>query len=143
MNDIPSLTSLIALLSRILQSNLNNCADLFNTILNTINGALSAKGGFNIPGLLLGFSDALPGYSQDRAFLNITERLEAAGIPTGPINGEPNDLLGAIKSMLDGQTEEMDTNSFIKVSNKEITIPTPVGPLIIPPGILNSAGKMF
>lgn len=137
------ITSLIALLSRILQSNLNNCADLFNTILNTINGALSAKGGFNIPGLLLGFSDALPGYSQDRAFLNITERLEAAGIPTGPINGESNDLLSAIKSMLDGQTEEMDTNSFIKVSNKEITIPTPFGPLIVPPGILNSSGKIF
>ena len=47
------------------------------------------------------------------------------------------------KSIIDGNTEELDTNSFIKVTNKEIIVPTPVGPLVIPPGILNSVGKML
>lgn len=140
---ISIIKSLIALLTRLLRTNFNNCLDLFNTILALITGAISARGGFNVPGFLLGFSDSLAGYSQDRAFLNITERLSAAGIPTGPINGEPNDLLTAFKSMIDGQTEEMDTNGFIKASNKEVTIPTPVGPIIIPPGIINVAGKTF
>lgn len=140
---IQIIRGLIALLTRLLATNFNNCLDLFNTILALIRRAISAGGGFNVPGLLLGFADAGAGYSQDRAFLNLTERLSAAGIPTGPINGEPNDLLTSFKSMIDAQTEEMDQNGFVKASNKEVTIPTPVGPIIIPPGIINVAGKVF
>lgn len=134
---------LIALLTRLLNANFNNCLDLFNTILSLIRNAISARGGFNIPGFLLGFADEAAGYSQDRAFLNLTERLSAAGIPTGPINGQPNDLLTAFKSMIDANTEEMDQNGFVKAANKEVRIPSPVGPIIIPPGIINVAGKTF
>lgn len=136
------ITALITLLKKILQNNLTNCADLFSLILNTINGALSSAPPFNIPGILLGFSKQLPGYSQDRAFINISERLEAAGIPTGPINGEDNDMLSLVKSVIDGHTEEMDQNSFVAASNSLVTIPTPAGPIIIPPGIINVSGKM-
>ena len=60
-----------------------------------------------------------------------------------PLYGESNDLPIIIKSILDGQINEMDANSFIKVSNKLVTIPTPIGPIQIPPGILNSTGKLF
>ncbi len=137
------ITALIALLVKILEDGLDNCYALFNTILSTIQGALGTKAAFNIPGILLGLSDKLPGYSQDRAALNIMERMEAAGIKLGPIFGVDNNLPKVVKSIIDGNTEELDTNSFVKVANKEIIIPTPVGPLIIPPGILNSAGKLI
>jgi hypothetical protein len=137
------ITALIALLVKILEDGLDNCYALFNTILSTIQGALGTKAVFNIPGILLGLSDKLPGYSQDRAALNIMERMEAAGIKLGPIFGVDNNLPKVVKSIIDGNTEELDTNSFVKVANKEIIIPTPVGPLIIPPGILNSAGKLI
>jgi hypothetical protein len=137
------ITALIALLTKILQDGIDNCFAIFNTILSTIQGALSLKSPLSVPGILLGLSDKLPGYSQDRAYLNIVERLENLGISTGPIFGESNNLPSIIKSIIDGHTEEQDTNSFISVSNKEMIIPSPVGPIIIPPGILNSSGKMF
>jgi hypothetical protein len=35
----------------------------------------------------------------------------------------------------------MDTHGFVKVANKEMIIPSPMGPIIIPPGLLNSSGK--
>ena len=137
------ITALIALLKKILENGVDNCADLFSTILNTINGSLTATGGFNVSGFLLGFSDNLPGFSVDRAFLNAIERMNANGISTGDINGAPNDLVSTVRNMFESIIEEVDTNSFVKVSNKEMTIPTPVGPLIIPPGLLNSSGKLF
>jgi hypothetical protein len=137
------ITSLIALLVKILEGGINDCYTLFNTILNTIQTALSARAPFNIPGILLGLSDSLPGYSQDRALLNISERIESAGVSLSPIFGEDNNLSKIIKSIIDGNTEELDTNSFIKVANKEMIIPSPVGPIIIPPGILNSTGKLI
>lgn len=136
-------TSLIALLTKIVENKVDNCYEIFNSVLTTIETALSNNGPINIPGILLGLSDRLPGYSQDRAYLNIVERLENVGISTGPIFGEENNLPKIIKSIIDGNTEEIDTNSFIKVTNKEIILPSPVGPIIIPPGILNSIGKQI
>ena len=137
------ITALIALLTKLLAMKLDNCFAIFNAILSAINGALSVGGGFNIPGFLLGFSHLLPGYSQDRAMLNISERMESAGISLSPLYGEANDIPAMVKSIIDGHTEEHDTNGFIKVSNQLITIPTPVGPIVIPPGILSSSGKAF
>jgi len=137
------ITALIALLVKILENGIDNCYALFNTILGTIQLALGTKATFNIPGILLGLSDKLPGYSQDRAYINISERIEAAGVKLGPIFGADNNLPKIVKSIIDGNTEELDTNSFVKVANKEIIIPTPVGPIVIPPGILNSAGKLI
>ena len=136
-------TALIALLTRILQNGIDNCADLFDAVLITINATLSAPRPFNIPGILLGLSHYLPGYSEDRAILNIMERVEASGISLGPIYGEPNKLVDLIASIVKGNSEEMDSNSFIAVSNQEITIPTPVGPITIPPGLLSSSGKLI
>jgi len=138
-------STLIALLTKILEIGLDNCADLFKLISQSIESAL--KGGnikIPIPGFLLGLSHNLPGYSTDRAQLNIVEKLEASGISTSPIFGESNNLNALVKSIIDGNTEETDANSFIQVSTQEVIIPTPFGlPIIIPPGIINSSGKMF
>lgn len=137
------ITALIAILTKILQEGIDNCFAIFNTILSTIQNALSISAPISIPGILLGLSDKLPGYSQDRAYLNIIERLENMGISLGPIFGVDNNLPTIVKSIIDGNTEEIDTNSFIKVTNKEMIIPSPVGPIVIPPGILNSVGKQL
>jgi len=137
------ITALIALLTKIIEEGIEDCFTIFTTILSTIQGALSAGPPLTIPGILLGLSDKLPGYSQDRAFMNIMERIAGAGISTGPIFGESNNLSTIVKAFIDGNTEEIDTNSFIKVTNKEMIIPSPVGPIIIPPGLLNSVGKQL
>ena len=137
------ITSLISLLTKILQEGIDNCSDLYNAVLATITSALSSPAPFKIPGLILGLSDKLPGYSTDRATLNIMERMESSGIELGPIYGDSNKLVDLVSSIVKGNMEEMDTNSFVAVAKKEIIIPTPVGPVIIPPGILNSAGKVI
>lgn len=137
------ITALIALLQKFLQEKIDNCAAIFGTILSTITAALSAKGGFNVPGIILGLSDKLPGMSKDRIMIDSLERIEALGINTGPIFGEANNIPKILSGFLDSFIDDMDKNSFVKVANKEIKIPTPIGPLIIPPGILNSAGKLF
>lgn len=137
-------TALITLLTRILEEGLDNCADLYGAVFATINAALATSPPFNIPGILLGLSHKLPGYSEDRATLNIMERMEASGISLGPIYGDSNKLVDLVTSIVKGNTEEMDTNSFVAVSNQEIIIPTPFGaPIIIPPGLLNSSGKVI
>jgi hypothetical protein len=137
--------SLINFLSRLRTiPNFDNCSTLFEAITAAIEASLAGTKSFNLPGILLGLSDTVsPGYSQDRALLNITERLEKAGVPMGPLYGDSNKLVDVIKGIVDGHTEEMDTNGFVKVSNKKMTIPTPVGPIVIPPGILNSSGKII
>ena len=140
------ITSLIALLTKLLELGLDNCDSLFKIISQSIDLALkggSVGVGPQIPGFLLGLSHFLPGYSADRAYLNITEKLESSGISVGNIFGEENNLNSLVKSIIDGHTEETDANSFIQVSTQEVIIPSPVGPIIIPPGIINSSGKMF
>lgn len=137
------ITALIALLTKILEYGIDNCADLFNIVLQTINGALAASVPFNIPGILLALSDKLPGYSEDRATLNIMERMESAGISLGPIYGDTNKLVDLVSSIIKGHTEEIDSHSFAAVSNQLVTIPiVPGAPSItLPPGFIKSVGK--
>lgn len=136
--------SLISILQQLLSGQINNCFDLFNIILTTINNSLRGGIANAIPALLLSFSDKLPGYSQDRAYMNIAERIEAAGISLGPIYGEANNLSTIVKSIIDGHTEEEDNNGFIAGGNTFFTMPVPpmgAGPMVFPPGIVSVFGK--
>lgn len=136
--------SLIALLTKLLDLiEMTSCDDIFNTISQTIESALNVSGKIPVPGVLLSLSDNLPGFSSDRAYMTIIEKLNVAGVNTGPIYGTDNKLPLIIKSILDGHTEEMDSNSYIKTSNKEINLTQYGAPVIIPPGILQSVGKML
>lgn len=138
------ITALIALLKKILEQNIDNCYELFQTVLNTLNSSLSMKTPMNVPSILLTLSEGLPGFSQDRAYMNIMERLEASGIPTGPLYGESNDIGNLVKSIIDGHTEENDTNGFVKTTNSlPIISGNAGGPIVIPPGMLNIVGKSF
>ncbi len=135
-------SSLISLLKRLLVERIDNCYDLFNFILTTINTTLRGGRATGIPSFLLSFSNNLPGYSQDRALMNISERLEAAGISLSPIYGEANKLPQIIKSIIDGHIEEQDTNGFIAAGNQFLTVPSAGGPVVFPPGIITIFGKI-
>lgn len=138
------ITALIAILKKILESEIDNCFSLFQTILSTLTSALAMKTPMTVPSVLLLLSESLPGYSQDRAFMNIMERLEASGVPTGPLYGESNDIGKMVKSIIDGHTEEKDLNGFIKTTNSlPIISGNAGGPIVIPPGMLNVVGKSF
>jgi len=120
-------TSLIALLKKIQETEVGSCFEIFQAILSTIEAAINMKGPITIPSILLFTADLSSGYSKERAFLNISERMSNAGIPTGPIFGEDNDLLSAVKSIIDGHTEEEDTNSFVQIVLKGGALPGPTG----------------
>lgn len=137
------ITALIALLTKIIDSGIDNCQDLYAAILQAIDAALNADSPITIPNFLLAFSDSLPGYSQDRAFINAIERMEAAGVETGPIFGEENKLPAVIKSIIDGNTEEMDKNSFVKIVLKPGILPGPTGGAIITPATFSGVGKFI
>lgn len=137
------ITALISILKKILETNIDNCYELFQTVLNTIKTALSMKTPMAVPSVLLVLSEALPGYSQDRAYMNIMERLEASGVPTGPLYGESNDIGNIVKSIIDGHTEEEDQNSFVKIVLQGGVLPGPTGGAVIPPAIISGVGKKF
>lgn len=134
--------ALIALLIKILTEQLESCEQIFNLILQTIQGALNAPIKLPIPGLLLVFSDLLPGYSSDRAFMNANERLTAMGVNMGPLYGTENKLNSIIKGIIDGHSEEMDANSFIKIALKPTVIPAGPTAAVISP-LVTGVGKMF
>jgi hypothetical protein len=134
--------ALIALLIKILTEQLESCEQIFNLILQTIQGALNAPIKIPIPGLLLVFSDLLPGFSSDRAFMNVNERLTAMGVNMGPLYGSENKLNSIIKGIIDGHTEEVDANSFIKIALKPSIIPAGPGGAVISP-LVTGVGKMF
>lgn len=134
-------TSLIGFLTKVLEDGLDNCYDLFNAIIAGINGALTANGSIQIPNLLLIFADKQSGYSPERASMNISEKMSSAGINMGPIFGESNNLQTLIKSIMDGHSEEQNTNGFVSSTNSLPVIVPGLG--IIPPGMMTLSGKIL
>ena len=114
---------LISLLTKILEQGLDNCFDLFNAVISTLTTAINTSIPLKIPSVLLLITPFLPGYSPERAYMSAIEGMAAAGIPTGPINGEPNDFIEAQKKMIFAMNEE--ENNFGAFD--AVTIPTPAG----------------
>ena len=137
------LKALIAFLLKILGEKIDNCYALFSAVITAITAALSANISLKVPGLLLLFSDMLPGFSEDRAFMNIMERISASGVKTEAIFGETNNIGTIVKSIIDGHTEEMDENSYIKITLKGGALPGPSGGAVIIPGLISGVGKQF
>ena len=110
------ISSLIALLTKLLETDLTNCETLFGLINSTINAAL--MGGLSliqIPPILLLSSALRDGYSADRAYMNAMENLNGAGIDTGDKFGVPSQVGDFVKGIIDGHTKEHDTNSKVSV----------------------------
>jgi hypothetical protein len=75
--------------------------------------------------------------------MNAMERIAGSGIKTGPVFGETNNIGTIVKSLIDGHTEEMDQNSFIKITLKGGALPGPSGGAAIIPGTIAGVGKLF
>jgi hypothetical protein len=122
---------------------IKSCSEFFDAILSLLN-SLRVGVSQKIPGLLLQLSKRLPGYSENRAIMNIAEYLEANGISTGDIFGEENNIIPFVSSIIKGHQQEMDQNSFVQVSLDGGSIP--VAPLggaaVIVPGLLKAHGKI-
>lgn len=114
---------LIALLTKILEQGFDNCFDLFNAVISTLSSAINTSIPLKIPPVLLLITPFLPGYSPERAYMSAIEGMAAAGIPTGPINGEPNDFIEAQKKLIFAMNEE--ENNFGAFD--AVTLPTPLG----------------
>ena len=109
------IAALIALLKRIIETGINNCADLIGAIGAAIDGALSASGGLNIPNVLLLIADKLPGFSAVKTAMDVTEKMEAMGIPTGGVNGEPNYLVLSHSASIEGMADNLAKTPFISI----------------------------
>lgn len=122
---------------------IKSCSEFYDAILSLLN-SLRVGVSQKIPGLLLQLSKRLPGYSENRAIMNIGEYLEANGIQTGDIFGQENNIIPFVSSIVKGHQQEMDQNSFVQVSLDGGSIP--VAPLggaaVIVPGLLKAHGKV-
>lgn len=133
---------LIKLLLKVLEFGIQSCAEFFDTILRVIQAALNRSVNIPVPGLLLVLSEALPGFSSDRAYMDALQRMEDAGINTGDIYGTENKLPSMVKSMIDAYSSEMDTNSYVKIALKPTVIPAGPGGAVISP-LITGNGKVF
>jgi hypothetical protein len=104
--------ALIALLKQILENGLDSCEAIFAAISAAINGALNA-GGLNIPNPLLALAGRLPGFSAVKTTMDITEKMQNMGIPTGDINGEPNYHVLSASAQVQGFADNLAVTPFI------------------------------
>lgn len=91
------------------------CKNLLNSIKRIMDLILS-KAGFTpkIPPPLLLLADALPGYSSERATINVIEYMQKNGLETGPLpDGTPNQMVPFVSSILKGNDKESSENSKI------------------------------
>lgn len=109
------------------------CKSILDELLQLLNlgvrrriNVLSAVGG-EIPLPLLLSSRLLDGYSPTRSFLNVIDKLEEIGVPTGPMpDGSPNKFIASIKAIIDGNSEEIAENGKVAIGIGPLTI-TPAG----------------
>lgn len=133
--------ALIALLKKIIEDGLDNCADLFAAIGAAIDGALNASGGPGIPNVLLLLADRLPGFSAIKTHMDAVEKMESMGIPTGDINGEPNYFMAAFLANTTTLADNIAKTPFIS-TNKGMLGSSPTGPVYIPPAQTQQAALM-
>jgi hypothetical protein len=107
--------ALIALLKQILENGLDSCEAIFAAISAAINGALSA-GGLDIPNPLLALAGKLPGFSAVKTTMDITEKMQNMGIPTGDINGEPNYHVLSTSAQVQGLADNLAVTPFKSIN---------------------------
>lgn len=79
--------------------------------------------GSDIPLPLLFASKLLDGYSPTRAYLNVVEKFEELGVPTGPMpDGSPNEFMSSIFAMIDGMDTEHNKNGKTVAAIPSLTV---------------------
>jgi hypothetical protein len=90
-------------------------------LLNMINS--TAIPGSQIPLPLLALSDLLPGYSVERATINVIENLQKLGLPTGPLpDGSPNQMVSFVKQLIQGSEDENDNRQIQGIIDPKLPI---------------------
>ena len=105
------IAALIALLKQILENGLDSCEAIIAAIGAAINGALNA-GGLDIPNPLLLLAGKLPGFSAVKTTMDITEKMQNMGIPTGDVNGEPNYHVLSTSAQVQGFADNLAVTPF-------------------------------
>jgi hypothetical protein len=115
------ISALIALLKQILENGIDNCAALIAAISAAISGALSAVSFGNYPTNLLLLADKLPGFSAVKATMDITEKMQGMGIPTGDVNGEPNYHILSTSAHVEGMADNLAVTPFLSTNKQMLT----------------------
>jgi hypothetical protein len=140
------IAALIALLTKILQTNLDNCQSLYKLISSTIEAALSGLS-FNINpgGFLLQLAALRSGYSPTRAISKITQMANKMGVNTKPLYGNTNKLNHVFSSIVRGHDHEETMHSKIMAGSMSsvMKIPGIPSPFQLPPGLITTAGIKF
>lgn len=110
-----------------------NCKSVIDDILKLLNLALNRQDS-GLPLFALAGSQLLGGVSDTRAFANIVEGLQSAGLPTGDApDGQPNLMNMSIMAAIKGQNKEQAENGKTEIYIPPLTVVVP--PFGAGPGI--------
>jgi hypothetical protein len=131
--------SLLSILTRLAaQSDVKSCGGLISTILGLLNPSVHLP--FSVPTPLLLAATQRSGFSNVRAFINVVEEMDKAGIYTGDLYGTPNKYLLAQMALITGVEAERSTNGVVNATVVMGTVPTPSGPGVMVPGTIKIVG---
>jgi hypothetical protein len=122
---------------------ISNCAELYEQLLKLID-LLRVGISQKVPSLMLQLAKLRPGFSADRALIEVAQGLESRGITTGDFF-EPgdNNLLATLEETLKGWHSEMNTNSFVQISLDPTSIPVaPAGGAALITPLVRGTGLM-
>jgi hypothetical protein len=124
-----SLLALSVLVTKLIPD-YRKCKSVVDHIIEIIEISLAGTR-YDTPQSALIFADLRAGFSDNRAMIEVIEKLQQSGIPTGPMpDGSPNLWLISIKGMIEGVEAERTKNSktqqlipALKVSPAYFTFP--------------------
>jgi len=107
--------------------NLNNCRSILDTLLKYLK--IPPIPSVDVPKNLLFASASRPGFSDVRAFQNVLENLQTAGINTEPhADGSTNQTVVMLYNAIKGVEKERTENSVVKVATYAQNVQTSGGP---------------
>ena len=113
------IAGLIALINAVINTNLDDCNALYNTILTTINTALSAASiSLPLPALLASFANLRPGTSETSMLIDFVENAQKNGVNLSDIHGEPNKQINHAKSVISGIVGNVVNNGVAAGGNE-------------------------
>lgn len=107
-----------------------NCKSVIDEILKLLNLGLNQID-ISLPTFALASSRLLSGVSNTRAFTNVIENLQKAGLPTGDLpDGTPNQMNRSFKNIIDGLNKEQFENgkTEIYIPPLKVIVPGLAGP---------------
>lgn len=101
------------------------CKSLLDEIAMLLQMISNSVGAIRLPAFLNLFAALLPGFSPERATLNVLEELQKLGIPTGPgPDGSDNLMNQFVKSVISGIDSEESQNGKVQTS---VALAPPIG----------------